>query len=88
MTVARIHLKKGAIVPEHAHVAEQVSTITEGSLRFQIEGQEVRVSTGESLVIPPNVPHSAVADEDCVAIDVFTPAREDWIRGDDAYLRR
>jgi hypothetical protein len=26
--------------------------------------------------------------EDTVALDIFTPAREDWIRGDDAYLRR
>jgi hypothetical protein len=26
--------------------------------------------------------------EDTVAVDVFSPVREDWIRGDDAYLRR
>jgi hypothetical protein len=33
------------------------------------------------------VPHSAVALEDTVAVDVFSPLRQDWIRGDDAYLR-
>jgi len=25
--------------------------------------------------------------EDSLAVDVFSPVREDWIRGDDAYLR-
>jgi hypothetical protein len=29
-----------------------------------------------------------IALEDTVALDLFAPRREDWIRGDDAYLRR
>jgi len=29
-----------------------------------------------------------VALEDSAAMDIFTPRREDWISGDDAYLRR
>jgi quercetin dioxygenase-like cupin family protein len=33
------------------------------------------------------VPHGVEALEDSVVVDVFSPAREDWIRGDDAYLR-
>jgi quercetin dioxygenase-like cupin family protein len=49
---------------------------------------DVVVSGGESLVIPPNVPHGVVALEDTVVTDVFTPRRDDWIRGDDSYLRR
>jgi quercetin dioxygenase-like cupin family protein len=39
------------------------------------------------LCIPPNVPHSVESLEDCVAVDIFSPVREDWVRGDDAYLR-
>jgi hypothetical protein len=26
--------------------------------------------------------------EDCVALDLFSPRRDDWLRGDDAYLRK
>jgi hypothetical protein len=26
--------------------------------------------------------------QESVAVDVFAPVREDWIRGDDAYLRK
>ena len=46
------------------------------------------LETGESLQIPSNVAHSVEALEDSVALDLFVPVREDWVRGDDAYLRR
>ena len=46
------------------------------------------MNPGEVLRIPPNVPHSAEALEDCVGVDLFSPVREDWRSGDDAYLRR
>ncbi|HBY62701.1 MAG TPA: cupin domain-containing protein [Solibacterales bacterium] len=88
LTVARIFLKKGALVPEHAHVNEQVSVMRSGCLRFVVNGSEVLVRAGETLAIPPHVPHSAEALEDSEALDIFTPRREDWIRGDDAYLRQ
>jgi quercetin dioxygenase-like cupin family protein len=87
ITVARLVLKKGAFVPLHSHINEQISTIESGSLRFVVDGKEIIVRAGETLVIPPNVPHLAEAHEDCTAIDTFSPIREDWIRGDDAYLR-
>ncbi|MCS7026306.1 MAG: cupin domain-containing protein [Bryobacteraceae bacterium] len=88
MTMARLMLKKGAVVPEHQHINEQISTVLEGSLIFQIAGQEFLVQAGDSMVIPPNVPHSVSASEDSLVIDLFSPRREDWLRGEDAYLRR
>jgi quercetin dioxygenase-like cupin family protein len=39
------------------------------------------------LQISGNEPHGVEALEDSVAFDLFSPVREDWIRGDDAYLR-
>ena len=42
---------------------------------------------GEVLLIPSNVPHMAVALEDTLDVDVFSPPREDWLAGTDAYLR-
>ena len=88
MTVARVYLKKGYLVPEHSHHNEQISMLEQGSLRFVIEGVEKVVKAGEVLRIPPHVPHSAEALEDSIAVDLFSPIREDWIRGDDAYLRK
>ncbi len=88
LTMAKIALKQGSVVPVHHHVSEQITTLLEGVMRFNLAGEIVVLKAGESLVIPPNLPHSAETLEDAVAIDVFAPVREDWLRGDDAYLRR
>jgi quercetin dioxygenase-like cupin family protein len=88
MTVARMHLKKGCVVPVHSHPNEQISMIEQGSLHFKIGGAERILSAGELVRIPPDVPHSVTALEDSVAVDLFSPPRQDWIRGDDAYLRQ
>jgi quercetin dioxygenase-like cupin family protein len=87
MTVARLYLAKGAVVPRHSHPNEQISTVESGSLRFLFDDGETVASQGESMQIPGGAPHSVEALEDSVALDLFSPPREDWIRGDDAYLR-
>ena len=86
--IAQIFLKKGAVVPLHHHDAEQITYIVSGALKFELEGKEVVVRPGEVLHIPSNVPHRAVALEDTLDVDVFSPLRMDWINKDDSYLRR
>ena len=90
MTLAKVYLKAGCNVPEHHHPNEQVSIIYEGALKFKFapDGKEVIVRAGESVQIPWGLPHGAVALEDTVGLDVFTPQRQDWISGDDSYLRK
>lgn len=85
---AQVFLKKGALVPLHSHHNEQITYILEGALRFTINGQEITVAKGEVLRIPSHLPHEAVALEDTLDLDLFSPPREDWLSGDDAYLRR
>jgi len=85
--VARVLLKKGCVVPLHSHHNEQVTYILEGALKFVLKDREITVRAGEVLRIPPNVPHEAIAMEDTVDLDIFTPPREDWIAKTDAYLR-
>lgn len=86
--IAQVFIKKGGVVPEHQHESEQVTYILEGALKFELEGREVVVRTGEVLRIPSFVPHRAVALEDTFDLDVFSPIRHDWLAKDDAYLRR
>src|SRR5436309_13471350 len=87
ITVARLRTKKGSIVPTHSHINEQITTMEKGAMLFVTPTERIVVRAGESLVIPPNVPHSVESLEDSVALDIFSPVREDWVRGDDAYLR-
>jgi quercetin dioxygenase-like cupin family protein len=86
--VAQVFLKKDAVVPEHHHESEQITYILEGALKFELEGREVVVRKGEVLHIPSHVPHRAVALEDTLDLDIFSPLREDWLTKNDSYLRR
>ena len=90
LMLAHVYLKKGALVPQHHHENEQMTYILEGSLHFYLgedEKEEVVVSAGEVLHIPSNFPHKAIALEDTLDVDVFTPPRQDWLDGTDDYLR-
>lgn len=91
MMLAHVYLKKGCLVPKHRHENEQLTYILEGALHFWLgddEGEEVVVRAGEVLTIPSNLPHKALALEDTVDVDVFSPPRQDWLDGTDAYLRK
>ena len=86
--LARIVLSRGAIVPRHSHMNEQITWIVSGALKLIFDDGERILRDGEMLLIPANVPHAAEALEDTVDFDVFAPPREDWIKKTDAYLRR
>ncbi len=91
MMLAHVYLEKGCIVPRHSHDNEQLTYILEGALRFRLgeDGkEEVTVRAGEVLHIPSNLLHEAEALEDTLDVDVFSPPRQDWLDGSDAYLRR
>jgi len=85
--LAHIFLKKGSVVPAHSHDNEQMTYILKGALKFTINGREILLKEGEVMHIPSNVVHAAVAVEDTLDMDIFTPPRQDWLDGTDAYLR-
>jgi len=94
MMIAHVHLDKGAIVPTHQHENEQLTWVVEGAFRFWIgaedapDREELVLSAGEVLYIPPNVPHKAEALEDTFDVDVFSPPRQDWLDGTDTYFHK
>jgi quercetin dioxygenase-like cupin family protein len=89
--LAQVGLKKGCVVVRHAHENEQVSYVLQGALRFWLgerEEEERVVKAGEVMHVPPNLPHKVEALEDTLALDVFSPPRQDWLDGTDSYLRK
>ena len=91
MMLAHVYLKKGCVVPKHSHENEQLTYILEGALLFTLgedQSVEVTVSAGEVLHIPSHLPHRAVALEDTLDVDIFSPPRQDWLEKSDDYLRR
>jgi quercetin dioxygenase-like cupin family protein len=90
MMIAHVYLQIGDDVPRHSHENEQLTYILSGALRFWFganDEREITVRAGEVLVIPSQVPHRAIALEDSLDVDIFSPPRQDWLAGTDAYLR-
>jgi quercetin dioxygenase-like cupin family protein len=88
--LTHVYLKKGAVVPMHAHDNEQITYILEGKIKFWIESEDaepITLGPGEVLTLPSNLPHKAVALKDTLDVDIFAPPREDWLNKDDDYLR-
>jgi hypothetical protein len=72
-----------------AFVASPLSLASSGvpALDNVLAGKEYFIEAGEVLQIPSSVEHGVVALEDSVALDVLSPIRDDWLSGDDGYLR-
>jgi quercetin dioxygenase-like cupin family protein len=88
VTIARFELKRGGVVPRHAHENEQVSIVLSGAVLFRFDGREITVRGGEVMQIPGNVAHEVEVLEDTLVVDVFSPIRQDWIDKTDDYFGR
>jgi quercetin dioxygenase-like cupin family protein len=91
MTVARIYLKDGFLVPMHSHHNEQITQVISGVLKFRLgkDGDEtIDVGPGQVIVIPANLPHEARVIGDVVETDMWAPRRDDWLNQTDDYLRQ
>lgn len=85
VTIANFQLKKGATIPEHHHPNEQISFIISGKVKMTMQGKSYTLEEGDMIVIPKNIPHAIEALDDTRALDIFTPPREDWLKGNDSY---
>ena len=78
MMISEITLHKGCEVPLHHHENEQFSCVVSGWVRFttQLPDGTMKhhdVRGGEVLHLPSHVPHSVVAMEETVVLDLFSP---------------
>jgi len=80
MMLSRVTLEPGFSVPVHAHANEQIAVVLEGSITFTIEEDSgprtLHATAGQSVVLPPNLPHGATTEEGCVILDCFSPPSE------------
>ncbi len=78
LTFGHITLEQGAVLPQHQHIHEQWTHVLDGQLQFTLDGETRIITSGMSVHIPSNIPHSAVALTKCKLIDAFLPVREDF----------
>lgn len=79
-TLGLWHTDKGAVLPEHSHLHEQLTQVIEGEFELTINGQTHIYKAGDLAIIPSYAVHSGVALTDCLLYDVFTPVREDYLK--------
>ncbi|MDX1993141.1 MAG: cupin domain-containing protein [bacterium] len=71
-------LRRGAVVEPHSHFNDQVGYVISGQIEMTIGGEKRLCRSGESYAIPGGIVHSAVAMEDSLVIDAFSPPRNDY----------
>ena len=79
MTVVYWEIKAGFTLPEHSHIHEQISNVTNGEFKLIVDGISQILKPGIVTIIPSNAKHSGVAITDCEITDIFYPIREDYL---------
>jgi quercetin dioxygenase-like cupin family protein len=79
MLTTEFLLKKGSTIPVHSHPHDQTGYLVSGKMNLYIEDEMFVATPRDSWYIPGNVEHNADILEDSIAIEVFSPVREDYI---------
>ncbi|MFP4474599.1 MAG: cupin domain-containing protein [Desulfatibacillaceae bacterium] len=77
--ICEFRLEGGHTLPSHAHPHEQSGMLVSGRIRLTVGDEEFEAGPGDSWSIPGGVEHGAEVLEDSVAVEVFSPVREDYL---------
>lgn len=80
MLMTEFILEKGALLPQHSHPFEQTGYLVSGSIELFIGTSSHILKPGDSWNIPEDEQHNASILEDSIAIEIFTPARKDYLQ--------
>ncbi len=79
MMIVEVTFEAGAVGAEHTHPHEQVTYIASGKFRFTNDGEAREVSAGDTIRFAPGAPHGTVCLSHGSVVDVFAPARMDFL---------
>jgi mannose-6-phosphate isomerase-like protein (cupin superfamily) len=80
--IVQSYVKRGCLVPMHAHDSEQMVYVLQGALRFRVAGEEITVREGEVLHIPSGgAPGRSPRGH--LRARFLQPRRREWLGGRD-----
>ena len=79
MLLAEFTLEKGSMLPVHSHPQEQTGYLVRGRMRLTIGETGYDVCAGDAWTVPGGTAHGAEVIEDSVAVEVFSPVRQDYL---------
>lgn len=77
--MTEVFLKGGSILPAHNHIHEQTGYLISGKILLTIGDEIFEVEPGDSWSIPGTVTHSVEILENSIAVEVFSPVREEYM---------
>jgi quercetin dioxygenase-like cupin family protein len=77
--LTEFRLDKGSDIPMHTHPHEQTGYLISGKMKFTIADEVFMAEAGDGWNIPGDVEHGVEVLESAVVIEVFSPAREDYL---------
>lgn len=77
--MSEFRLQKDAQLPRHSHPHEQIGYLVSGQLQLTIGSETCLLEPGDSWCIAGDIEHEAVALQNSLAIEVFSPVREDYL---------
>jgi quercetin dioxygenase-like cupin family protein len=79
LMMVRFAFQRGAVGALHHHPHKQVSYVERGRFEATIAGQTPVLERGDCYFVPPEAVHGVVALEEGSLVDVFAPARQDFL---------
>ena len=79
LMLVKVWFEKGAVGEVHSHPHSQGSYVIEGFFEVQVDGKTQILGPGGSFFVPSGADHGAVCLEQGILLDVFSPARRDFL---------
>ncbi len=76
--LCELQMAAGSTVPSHTHPHEQTGYLASGRFRFRLGDHWRELKAGDSWCVPGDVDHEVEVLEDSIAIDVFSPPRDEY----------
>ena len=80
LMLVKVSFEQGAIGTLHQHPHLQMSYVAEGSFEVTVGDRKKILNKGDVFFAISNVIHGVICLEEGLLIDVFNPAREDFLQ--------
>jgi quercetin dioxygenase-like cupin family protein len=80
LMMVSVEFDAGAVGAMHNHPHRQVTYVASGVFRVTVDGRDETLRPGDSFYVAADFVHGVVALEAGTLIDVFTPARDDFLK--------
>jgi quercetin dioxygenase-like cupin family protein len=80
MLFSEFRMQQGSRLPIHSHLQEQTGRLLKGKIILTIGQEKSEMKPGDCWSVPSNTEHGAEIIEESIAIEVFSPVREDYLK--------